>query len=60
MRISDKVAKAVPNIFISDDGDDFCDEHIKRGWALKTLTPEALGFDDTDIIRLTNPLQNVH
>lgn len=38
----------------------FCDEHIRRGWAYPDLTPEGIGLDDTDIVRVTNPLQNVH
>ncbi len=31
----------------------FCEEHIKRGWALADLTPEILGFEDSDVITLT-------
>jgi len=33
----------------------FCDEHIRRGWAFTTLTPEGLGCEPTDIIQIKDP-----
>lgn len=33
----------------------FCNEHIRRGWAFNNLTPESMGYEETDIISLTNP-----
>ncbi|MEE9395285.1 MAG: hypothetical protein V3W41_22565 [Planctomycetota bacterium] len=39
---------------------EFCNEHVRRGWAYADLTPDRIGLEDTDIVRLTNPLQNVH
>ncbi len=31
----------------------FCDEHIRRGWAMPDLTPDLLGFEDADVIVMT-------
>lgn len=39
---------------------EFCDEHIRRGWAFPNLTPERMGLDDMDIVHLNNLLQNLN
>ncbi|MDV7340996.1 hypothetical protein RYZ26_15425 [Terasakiella sp. A23] len=36
--------------------EDFCKEHIRRGWAFPDLTPASLGLEPTDIIRYTPTL----
>lgn len=33
----------------------FCDEHIKRGWAFETFSPEGMGYEPDDIIQITDP-----
>ena len=34
---------------------EFCDEHVRRGWAYPDLTPESMGYEPNTIIKMTNP-----
>lgn len=63
--LEEEVCKERQRIVLRDAGGEmsvleFCNEHIKRGWAYDSLSPEELGFEPDDIIRLTNPYQLSH
>lgn len=65
MDLNDEIIKERQMIILRSAGGkmtakEFCAEHIRRGWAYPDLTPERIGLDDTDVVRITNPLQNVH
>lgn len=63
--MNDEIIKERQRIILRTAGGEmtakeFCDEHIRRGWAYPDLTPKRIGLNDTDVVRLTNPLQNIH